>query len=168
MTPVRGQFQDFLRFTWSTARDDLEAAIRQIIAEQSLTSLKSGATIKRIARAFEAVGVDAVTKSEEAATTQAEKTYLLTFLIEEVDGLAGITTDALDRLGLLETAARQLVAKNRDRVLAVRTAPAPARLTGWRRVSAWAAPHATSIGVAVVGGLILAALVLWLRLYPPT
>lgn len=156
---ARRRCKEFVRQTFDGARDDLAEDIRTIIAQQSLTSLESGQTVKRVAAAFENAAAEAVGVCRECADrSKPMREYLPTVVFLEVDRLADQAVDALTQINLMDDHARQRLAAHRDRVLVERTPPAdpPSRWSRAKKaLEPWTREIVAGSIVAVVG--ILAA-----------
>lgn len=159
MASPTARCREFVRQTFDDARDDLEHDIRVIIGQQTLTSLESGQTVKRIVDAFEQAAADAAaTCRASAERSRPMREYLPTVLFVEVDRLADQAAAALTRINLMDDHARQRLAKHRDRALIDRTPPAdpPSRWSRTKKaLEPWTREIVAGSIVAVVG--ILAA-----------
>lgn len=146
--------REFVRQTFDAARDDLEHDIRVIIAQQSLTSLESGQTVKRIISAFEAAAAEAVALCRGCADrSRPMREYLPTVVFAEVDRLADQAAAALTSINLMDDHARQRLAKHRDRALVDRTPPAdpPSKWSRAKKaLEPWTREIITGLIVAVI------------------
>lgn len=159
------RFQSFVTDTFVTASEDLERELGQVIAEHAAQGhLHSGATVKRMARKFEAIAAVAVDRSRDAAgSSTPRRTYLAKALPALVDKLANQTVARLTRLekfdGRDEKHINRLMGGQRERVMRVRQAPA-VKLTAWERAQAVVG----SLAMKIVAGVLLSAVLAWLGL----
>lgn len=162
-------FETFVRETFTTAREDMDEAMRVIIAEQSLTSLESGQTVKRFSREMIRIGKAAVVRCRDTAGRSRKRRAMLDVLLpQEVHNLALRVNARAATVGLDDSAIEGRFRSDRDFILRDLRPPLPAPSDFWPK--AWAV-ILRNLEKVIVGVLIVvlgAAAVLVLKLSPPS
>lgn len=148
-------FDAYVTDTFKTAREDLTEAMRKIVAEQSLTSLESGQTVKRFGKALGEIGLAAVDDCRhQAGRSIKRRARLAVVLPQEVDGLVALVKARVQALGLVDTAVFDRFSQARERILSDRSPPKKEKTPAWK--SAWAVfkPHIPAAILTTLGAII--------------